>query len=119
LVERARSLQEKASQILAQGASVLHLVGHSSGGLDARLVAHPGFTALPQRQELIARIRSVVTISAPFHGTPLAKRAEGSAWLAAPALWFGSILASRGRLRIAGQLATLYNLAKRATLQEP
>jgi hypothetical protein len=35
-----------------------------------------------------------------------------------PALWFGSILASRGRLRLAGQAATLFNLAKRATLQE-
>jgi hypothetical protein len=36
-----------------------------------------------------------------------------------PALWFGSILASRGRLRIAGQVATLFNLLKRATFQQP
>jgi triacylglycerol lipase len=119
LAERVRSLHQKAAEVLAQGASALHLVGHSTGGLDARLLAHPRYGALPPRPELIRRIASVITISAPFRGTPLAKRAEGSAWLAAPALWFGSILASRGRLRIAGQLAALYNLAKRAGRQEP
>src|SRR5262249_19303869 len=103
LAERVRSLHKKASEVLAQGASTLHLVGHSPGGLDARLLAHPGYAALPARQDLISRIASVVTLSAPFHGTPLAKRAEGSGWIAAPALWFGSILASRRRLRLAGQ----------------
>ena len=118
LTERVRSLHQKASEVLAQGASVLHLVGHSTGGLDARLLTHPGFAGLPPRKELIARVASVVTLSAPFHGTPLAKRAEGSAWLAAPALWFGSILASRRRLRLAGQVATLYNLFKRVSLRE-
>src|SRR5439155_1526471 len=87
--------------------------------LDAGLLAHPGYPALPERADLIARIASVVTISAPFHGTPLAGRIAGSAWFAAPALWFGSILASRGRLRLAGQVATLFNLVKRAGRQEP
>jgi len=117
VAERARSLFAKAEEVLRSGATRLHLVGHSTGGLDARLVAHPGYGALPERRELISRVGSVVTVSAPFHGTPLAKKAGGVAWLAAPALWFGSILASRRRLQLAGQVATLVNLAKRATLR--
>ena len=119
LQERVLSLYQKATELLARGATRLHLVGHSTGGLDARLLAHPGNPALPPRQELIARIGSVITLSAPFHGTPLAPRVGGTAWIAAPALWFGSILASRRRLRLAGQVAGLYNLAKRITLQQP
>jgi triacylglycerol lipase len=119
LAERARSLYAKAEEVLRSGATRLHLVGHSTGGLDARLLAHPGYGALPERRELIARIASLVTVSAPFHGTPLAKRVGSAAWLAAPALWFGSILASRGRLRLAGQVATLFNLAKRVARRNP
>jgi triacylglycerol lipase len=119
LANRVRSLHLRAAQVLADGASRLHLVGHSTGGLDARLLAHPRYSGLPERADLIARIGSVITLSAPFHGTPLAGRIEGSAWFAAPALWFGSILASRGRLRLAGQVATLFNLVKRAARQEP
>ena len=119
LAVRARSLHDKATEVLRSGASRLHLVGHSTGGLDARLVAHPGYTDLPERGDLIARVASVITVSAPFHGTPLASRVARGARLAAPALWFGSILASRRRLRLAGQMAALFNLAKRATLQMP
>ena len=119
LADRVRSLHQKAEELIAAGASRLHLVGHSSGGVDARLLANARYGALPPRAELLSRISSVVTISAPFHGTPLARRVGRGAWLAAPALWFGSILASRHRLRLAGQAATLYNFVKRATLQEP
>jgi triacylglycerol lipase len=119
LAERARSLHAKATDVLRAGAGHLHLIGHSSGAVDARLVAHPGYGALPARGELIERIASVISVSAPFHGTPLARRAGDTAWLAAPALWFGSILASRRRLRLAGQLAGLWNLARRAVLQKP
>jgi len=119
LAERARTLYLKTADVLRSGVERLHLVGHSTGGLDARLVAHPGYAALPERGEMISRIASVVTLSAPFHGTPLARRAGRTAWLAAPTLWFGSILASRRRLRLAGQVAGLWNLVKRVTRQEP
>jgi hypothetical protein len=119
LAERARSLYAKAAEVVRDGGGRLHVIGHSSGAVDARLVAHPGYTALPARGELIDRIASVISVSAPFHGTPLARRGGGSAWVAAPVLWFGSILASRRRLRLAGQLAGLFNLAKRAILQQP
>jgi len=119
VAERARSLYDKATEVLRDGARRLHLIGHSSGAVDARLVAHPGYKALPARGELIERVASVISVSAPFHGTPLARRLGDTAWLAAPALWFASILASRRRLRLAGQLVGLFNLARRAILQKP
>jgi triacylglycerol lipase len=119
LAERAKSLHLKAIEVLQAGATKLHLVGHSTGGIDARLLANPKCGALPERADLLQRIASVTTVSAPFHGTPLARRAGRGAWLAMPVLWFGSILASRGRLRLAGQLGNLVNIAKRLTLQQP
>jgi hypothetical protein len=119
LAERAKSLHRKATEVLQAGATRLHLVGHSCGGVDARLLANVNAGALPDRQELLSKIASVTTVSAPFHGTPLARRAGRGSWMAAPALWFGSILASRGRLRLAGQAGTLWSLVKRLTLQQP
>src|SRR2546428_9025650 len=116
--ERVRSLHAKPSELTGAGAPRLHLVGHSTGGLDARLLAHPRYPALPGRGELIGRIGSVITVSAPFHGTPLARSLGDVAWVAAPALWFGSILATRGRLRLAGQAAALLNPLQPAALQQ-
>ena len=51
----------------------IHLVGHSTGGLDARLVASPG-AHLPAKESRvwIPRLRSVTTLNAPHFGTPLA-----------------------------------------------
>ena len=52
----------------------MHLIGHSTGGIDARLAASPG-VVLPTRvhvERYAARVRSVVGVSAPQHGTPLA-----------------------------------------------
>ncbi len=57
-----------------RGAAPLHLIGHSSGGLDVRLLTAPGVglpTALDV-ERLAARVRTVVTVSTPHHGTPLA-----------------------------------------------
>lgn len=56
------------------GRAPLHLIGHSSGGLDVRLLTAPG-VALPTSvdvKRLADRVRSVVTMSTPHHGTPLA-----------------------------------------------
>ncbi len=118
VAERVRSLHVKLTELVTAGATRLHLVGHSTGALDARLVAHPGYKALPERADLIQRVATVITISAPFYGTPLASRVSRGLWVAAPALWFASILASRGRLRLAGQAAAILNLARRAVLQK-
>lgn len=53
----------------------IHIVGHSTGGLDARLVASPtvrleGLTA--GQRACIDRLRSITTMSTPHYGTPLA-----------------------------------------------
>lgn len=52
----------------------IHLLGHSTGGLDARVAASPG-SVLPfgaPRLAWLARLRSVTTMNTPHHGTPLA-----------------------------------------------
>jgi hypothetical protein len=52
----------------------IHLVGHSTGGLDARLVASPGVSlAVPPRAlAWRSRLASVTTMNTPHFGTPLA-----------------------------------------------
>ena len=52
----------------------LHLIGHSTGGLDARLVASPTVRlgSMPADLPWITRLRSVTTMNTPHYGTPLA-----------------------------------------------
>jgi hypothetical protein len=59
-------------------AASVHLVGHSTGGLDARLLANPKFHWVggprgSERSEVIRSIGKIVTISAPLKGTPLVR----------------------------------------------
>lgn len=53
----------------------IHVIGHSTGGLDARLVASPS-ARLPEvpAGELawLPRLRSITTMNTPHYGTPLA-----------------------------------------------
>jgi triacylglycerol esterase/lipase EstA (alpha/beta hydrolase family) len=53
----------------------VHLVGHSTGGLDGRLVASPGavLPLAPADLAWLPRLRSVTTLNTPHFGTPLAK----------------------------------------------
>ncbi len=58
----------------ATGEGPVHLLGHSIGGLDARLVASPG-ARLPHSANTdrwLPRLRSVTTMNTPHYGTPLA-----------------------------------------------
>jgi len=50
------------------------LLGHSTGGLDARLVASPSsrIPVDPDAMRWLARLRSVTTMNTPHYGTPLA-----------------------------------------------
>ncbi len=76
LRQRTRVVVDHMHRVCGPGGAdgPLHLVGHSSGGLDARLVVTPDVVLPegPAAEPLAARVRSVVTVSTPHHGTPLA-----------------------------------------------
>jgi hypothetical protein len=58
----------------SKGEGLIHLLGHSTGGLDGRLVASPS-ARLPIAVDALAwlpRLRSVTTMNTPHYGTPLA-----------------------------------------------
>jgi triacylglycerol lipase len=79
LPSRAALVLETLARSLRGPGEVAHLIGHSTGGIDARLALAPG-AALPTDVDgarWAGRVRSVVGVSAPHHGTPLA------AWLTA------------------------------------
>jgi triacylglycerol lipase len=74
LSRRAALLAEEIQALVAEKGGEVSIIGHSSGGLDARLVVTPEVT-LPTTidVERAARaVRSVVTVSAPHYGTPVA-----------------------------------------------
>jgi triacylglycerol lipase len=75
---RARHLGERIAERVPDDGSPIHLVGHSTGGLDARVVASP--SALPELAPIRSRIASLTSIASPHCGTPLAamfERLEG------------------------------------------
>lgn len=102
--ERVASLHEAMGLVLngrplpnnpAVQADRIHLIGHSAGGVDARLFANVGFSwaGAPHGAERAARIAAVgqvVTVSAPHRGTPIAT----NALLDRDALLFGVYLLS-------------------------
>jgi hypothetical protein len=74
LARRAARVAEAIAATRGGRGAPIHLVGHSSGGLDARLLVSPG-VALPTNVEverIAARVRSVVSVATPHRGTPLA-----------------------------------------------
>jgi hypothetical protein len=71
---RATKLAELIAKTSGGGKESIHLLGHSTGGLDMRLVASPG-AELPVPAEAMGwlpRLRSVTTMNTPHYGTPLA-----------------------------------------------
>ena len=74
LPDRAARVAEVIHATASRGGAPLHLIGHSSGGLDVRLLTAPG-VGLPTAidvERLATRVRTVVTVSTPHHGTPIA-----------------------------------------------
>ncbi len=74
LPKRAALVAEAIEELVGAAGGTVSVVGHSSGGLDARLVVAPGVSLpTPADVERCARsVRSVVTVSAPHYGTPVA-----------------------------------------------
>ena len=68
---RAAVLAETVARAPEQGP--IHLVGHSSGGLDARLLMSPtsSLSSIGIRLSFRERVRTVLGINTPHYGTPL------------------------------------------------
>jgi len=73
LRERARVLATTVAHT-APRSGPIHIVGHSTGGLDARLVLAPTINLRlpPELMRWTQRVRSLITISTPHYGTPVA-----------------------------------------------
>jgi hypothetical protein len=71
---RAARLAELVSRTSRAGDGPIHLLGHSTGGLDARLVASPSahLPVAPETMAWLPRLRTVTTMNTPHYGTPLA-----------------------------------------------
>ena len=71
---RTARLAEAIAATAARGDTPLHLIGHSSGGLDVRMLTAPGVSLSTRAnvERLARRVRTVITVSTPHHGTPLA-----------------------------------------------
>lgn len=64
----------KLAEVVAATAGTegpIHLLGHSTGGLDVRLVASPS-ALMPVAAAWLRRLHSVTTMNTPHFGTPLA-----------------------------------------------
>jgi triacylglycerol lipase len=72
------SIRRRATRLAAivaqtSGGEAVHLLGHSTGGLDARLAASPATRSIPAESlTWLPRLRSVTTMNTPHFGTPLA-----------------------------------------------
>jgi hypothetical protein len=71
---RAAKLAELVANTCEENAGPIHLVGHSTGGLDARMLASPDVDLGVEAASLrwMPRLASVTTLSTPHYGTPLA-----------------------------------------------
>lgn len=83
------SLQRRAgrlAEVISKEAAAkdpVHLVGHSTGGLDARLLVSPSWPAAPVGWGP-ERVRTVTAIATPHHGAPIAEflsTHQGERWL--------------------------------------
>ncbi len=72
---RARTVADAISRLGVRDDDLIHIVGHSTGGLDARLIAcpHACLDLGDDEKRIRDRLASVTTISTPHHGTPLAR----------------------------------------------
>jgi len=74
IVRRGRRLLHTMRANECDKADAIHIIGHSTGGLDARVVTSPALVLDPARphHDVIEKIRTVVTLATPHFGTPIA-----------------------------------------------
>lgn len=75
LVDRASALRDfLAENLPVRGRDPVHLIGHSTGGLDARLLVTPKVELGRGEpvEPFARRVRSLVSVATPHRGTPLA-----------------------------------------------
>lgn len=72
--KRMLRLCSTIAEVAGEDHGPIHLVGHSTGGLDARLLCAPGVKLddATDVEAVASRVRSIVTLAAPHRGTPLA-----------------------------------------------
>ncbi len=87
---RASRLAHLIASTCGPGDEPIHLLGHSTGGLDARLVASPSTRTIPAADlAWLPRLASVTAMNTPHYGTPIASffaTAKGQHALAALSL---------------------------------
>ncbi len=88
---RAGHLLEKVRACTERDPGPVHLIGHSTGGLDVRLLVCPNADLQSQvQQPVLERVRTLVTVATPHLGTPLANSFSGA--FGRPALKLFAIL---------------------------
>jgi triacylglycerol lipase len=70
---RAARVLETLATVARKDDGPIHLIGHSTGGLDARVAISPG-ASLPSKEKFDAyeRVQTLVTVCTPHFGTPVA-----------------------------------------------
>jgi len=73
IARRAAAVLDTIAEVAGEDDGPVHLIGHSTGGLDARLAMSPA-ASLPTDTDFDAfhRVKTLVTMSTPHYGTTLA-----------------------------------------------
>lgn len=69
---RAGKVVEAIAAVAARDDGPIHLIGHSTGGIDARVAVTPNAALATTVKIDYERVASIVTIATPHRGTPLA-----------------------------------------------